>query len=1176
MRTPRAKLELYREVAGALREQAQGAAEGVRALPLRVRARARRRAVHRATSSAPPSATGGWDDAHRARTSAADRTRRRERRPRARDRAPPAARSRPRRRGEAHRRRARRSSAPSTRPTARTPTRSPRSSGSTGETGRFSDLLGIYEKKRDLAADPGRAASRSSTRSPSSTRRELKDPTERDRDVPRGARGRADGRAGARRARRALPRARASGSRTSRSCASASSSTSTRQSSSISSSGSARRSRSTSSDAAGALENYREILFLDAGNERRARRARGACSSNAELRAEAAGILEEIYEARGDWEKLIRRARDPRRRRATTSAQARRAAAQDRAHRRPSKLERPRRARSTRTRARSRTIRRNAETRAELEALAERAERLGQARRALQRDRRGPQRRAARARVLDAARRASTSGSARSTRRRRATRTCSRSIPPTPRRSPRWTRSTGAPSAGTISSASSGAASSSPSDGAEREALYAQMAAGLRGEARQARGRDRGLPRGARARPDEPGRARRARRALHAPGDVGRARREPRGAARASPTTTTRSSALMLRLAALRESKMSLVETRDRGLPPGPRARSDERRGARRARAARPDAGARARDRRDPRAALPRSRRLPEAHRRPRGAGPPQRRRRAARSSSSTRSRSSTRTPAAISNSAFDTYARALARGSGERDDAGGPRSPRARHGPLRRSRARLRDARRRRRRTPSSASHALHDERARLRERHRRRRQRHRALPQGARASTRTNLAAAESLERLFRGAERYAELSLILQRKAEILEDVDEKKDALFQAAAIEEDVLERHDSAIAVYRQGPRARRRRICARIDALIKLYLGLSRWERSARGLLARRPISSRDPEEKKLIYYQVGAVYERELGDVPQRDRHLPARPRARSGRPPGARPPRRPLPDGAELAGAPQRPPARGRARERSGRGDQLPVPDRRALREAPRRRRRAPIELYRDILQQSPITSRRSRPSRASRAATKDPLGAALRARARLRRDGRVARSSSASSRCRSRLADDPFAKVELLHRIARLYEESLDDHARGVRHVRARASRSTSPTRTRSRTSSASRWWSTAGRDVAALYDAELDKLAEDPERFVELGLRARADLRDAARGRRERGRALPPRARGRRREPERGLARSIASSRRPSAGAISSQILAREAEIGQTPDEILEFKYRLGQVLPARA
>ena len=63
-------------------------------------------------------------------------------------------------------------------------------------------------------------------------------------------------------------------------------------------------------------------------------------------------------------------------------------------------------------------------------------------------------------------------------------------------------------------------------------------------------------------------------------------------------------------------------------------------------------------------------------------------------------------------------------------------------------------------------------------------------------------NLNAAESIERLYRTAERYQELSTILQRKSEILEDIIEKKNALFQAAAIEEDVLNRPEVAIVVY--------------------------------------------------------------------------------------------------------------------------------------------------------------------------------------------------------------------------------------------------------------------------------------------------------------------------------------------------------------------------------------
>ncbi len=91
-------------------------------------------------------------------------------------------------------------------------------------------------------------------------------------------------------------------------------------------------------------------------------------------------------------------------------------------------------------------------------------------------------------------------------------------------------------------------------------------------------------------------------------------------------------------------------------------------------------------------------------------------------------------------------------------------------------------------------------------------------------------SLAAAESLERLFRTTERYQDLSLILQRKSEILEEPLEKKDALFQAAAIEEDVLERPEAAIAVYNKVLEIDGDDLRA-IDALIRRYLDLSRWQ---------------------------------------------------------------------------------------------------------------------------------------------------------------------------------------------------------------------------------------------------------------------------------------------------------------------------------------------------------
>src|SRR5262249_18400142 len=57
-------------------------------------------------------------------------------------------------------------------------------------------------------------------------------------------------------------------------------------------------------DPAGALENYREILFLDSQHQG-AREALELLLQNPDLRHEAAAILENIYEDRSDWPKLL-------------------------------------------------------------------------------------------------------------------------------------------------------------------------------------------------------------------------------------------------------------------------------------------------------------------------------------------------------------------------------------------------------------------------------------------------------------------------------------------------------------------------------------------------------------------------------------------------------------------------------------------------------------------------------------------------------------------------------------------------------------------------------------------------------------------------------------------------------------------------------------------------------
>ena len=226
-------------------------------------------------------------------------------------------------------------------------------------------------------------------------------------------------------------------------------------------------------------------------------------------------------------------------------------------------------------------------------------------------------------------------------------------------------------------------------------------------------------------------------------------------------------------------------------------------------------------------------------------------------------------------------------------------------------------------------------------------------------------SLAAAESLERLFRASERYAELSIILQRKSEILEEPSEKKDALFQAASIEEDVLNRPESAISRLQQGPRDRPRRAAGHRRAREALPRSVA-VAGSARGLRAQGgPRRGRRGEEGHPLPggRRVRARARRRAA----RDRHLHEDPRARPGRPAGAVAARRALRARRELGGAALGAHARERDDGRSERGDELPVPDRGAVRETPRRR--AP---RRRAVQQHPAAADgpRADPARARR--------------------------------------------------------------------------------------------------------------------------------------------------------------------------------------------------------------
>ena len=426
-------------------------------------------------------------------------------------------------------------------------------------------------------------------------------------------------------------------------------------------------------------------------------------------------------------------------------------------------------------------------------------------------------------------------------------------------------------------------------------------------------------------------------------------------------------------------------------------------------------------------------------------------------------------------------------------------------------------------------------------------------------------NLAAAESLERLFRTAGKYAELSQILQTKAEILEEPHDKKEALFQAAAIEEDMLERPEQAIAVYKKVLEIDGDDIHA-LDSLIKRYLGMSSWT-DLLAVYTKKADLVADPEEKKRIFYQVGAVFERELGDVPKAieiyQRILELDPddlqalsrldvlyeQAQNWQELLAI-----LTRESEMTADPA-----------EAISFQYRIADlyEKRLEDVARA-----IELYRDILSQQADHAPTLQALEGLKGGEKDPLGAAAVLEPVYEAASDWMKLVSVHE-VQVTHTEDVFQKVELLHRISRLHEDAMDNHASAFdTYARAVALDNGNPETLQNLErigTLVNRW-----PEVAKLYDTELDKLAENPERFVELGLRVaqiyETQLEDVenAIGRYRRVSEVDVENQN----AIRALDRLFSQTERwPEL----ATILAREAEVGQTPDEILDFRHRLGQL-----
>jgi tetratricopeptide (TPR) repeat protein len=428
-------------------------------------------------------------------------------------------------------------------------------------------------------------------------------------------------------------------------------------------------------------------------------------------------------------------------------------------------------------------------------------------------------------------------------------------------------------------------------------------------------------------------------------------------------------------------------------------------------------------------------------------------------------------------------------------------------------------------------------------------------------------NLGAAESLERLFRASEAYADLAVILQRKSEIVEEPHDMKEALFQAAAIEEDILNRPEAAIAVYNKVLEIDSDDVRA-VDALIRRYLDLSRWP-DLLAVYAKKADLVADIDEKKGIYYQVGAVYERELGDVPRAidtyakileldpdDVQALSRLDVLYERAENWPELLSVLTRESEMTNDPV---------EESSYKYRIADLYEKHLDDVQRA-----LELYGEILQRQPDHEPTLRALEGLKDGDRDPLGAAAVLEPVYEAAGDWPKLIRVHE-VQVRRSTDAFQKVDLLHRIARLYEDALGDHTSAFETFCRALPMDDGNDQTLGNierlANVVNRW-----PNVAALYDAQLDDLAQrgENDRFVELALRnaqlfeVQLEDIDGAIARYRRVVAAAPENLVAIRALDRLY---LQAERWPDL----AQILEREAEIAESPDEALELKYRLGQV-----
>ncbi|MCK9522586.1 MAG: tetratricopeptide repeat protein, partial [Proteobacteria bacterium] len=128
-------------------------------------------------------------------------------------------------------------------------------------------------------------------------------------------------------------------------------------------------------------------------------------------------------------------------------------------------------------------------------------------------------------------------------------------------------------------------------------------------------------------------------------------------------------------------------------------------------------------------------------------------------------------------------------------------------------------------------------------------------------------NLDAATSLETAYQLEENYEDLAAIYLKKVEIIPDLEEQKDLLFKASQIYEELLENTGRAVEVYLRILEIDEDDLRA-IAQLEGIYLRQERWE-ELQEIYNRKVDLLDSPDDKKDVLYVLGAMYERELNDV-------------------------------------------------------------------------------------------------------------------------------------------------------------------------------------------------------------------------------------------------------------------------------------------------------------------